>query len=104
MLATSYSPSTSGTSPTASYYGRTRLGLPAGFGIVAIDPNWIPLGSDVYVPGYGVALAGDTGGKIKGKRIDLGYSDAGLVLWYRWVDVYVLTPVPAQIDYSLNIF
>jgi uncharacterized protein YabE (DUF348 family)/3D (Asp-Asp-Asp) domain-containing protein len=104
MLATSYSASTAGVSPTNPYYGRTRIGLPAGYGIVAVDPTWIPLGSNVYVPGYGTALAGDTGGKIKGKRIDLGYDDASLVLWYSWVDVYVLTPVPANIDYSLNIF
>ena len=104
MLATSYSASTAGVPPSNPYYGRTRIGLPAGFGIVAVDPNWISLGSDVYVPGYGTALAGDTGGKIKGKRIDLGYGDDNLVLWYRWVDVYVLTPVPGNIDYSLNIF
>ena len=104
MLATSYSASTAGVSPSNPFYGRTRSGLPAGYGIVAVDPNWIGLGSNVYVPGYGTALAGDTGGKIKGKRIDLGYGDDSLVLWYRWVDVYVLTPVPGNIDYSLNIF
>lgn len=104
MLATSYSASTAGVSPTNPYYGRTRIGLPAGYGIVAVDPSWIPLGTDVYVPGYGTALAGDTGGKIKGKRIDLGYSDEGLRLWYSWVNVYLLTPVPSNIDYSLNIF
>ncbi len=104
MLATSYSASTAGVSPSNPYYGRTRSGLPAGFGVVAVDPNWIPLLTHVYVTGYGSALAGDTGGKIKGKRIDLGYDDDNLVLWYRWVDVYLLTPVPANIDYSLNIF
>jgi 3D (Asp-Asp-Asp) domain-containing protein len=104
MLATSYSPSTAGVSPSDPHFGFTRIGLPAGFGIVAVDPSWIELGSDIYVPGYGIALAGDTGGKIKGKRIDLGYSDEGLILWYSWVDVYVLTPVPGNIDYSLNIF
>ena len=71
---------------------------------MAVDTNWIQLGTNVYVPGYGTALAGDTGGKIKGKRIDLGFDDDNLQLWYRWVDVYLLTPVPGDIDYSLNIF
>jgi 3D (Asp-Asp-Asp) domain-containing protein len=103
VLATSYSASTAGVSPSNPFYGRTRSGRPAGYGIIAVDPRWIPLGSNVYVPGYGIAFAGDTGGKIKGKRIDLGYSDDSLVLWYRWVDVYLLTPVPNEIDYSLNL-
>jgi uncharacterized protein YabE (DUF348 family) len=99
MLATSYSASTAGVPESASYYGRTALGLKMRHGIVAVDPNVIPLSSRVYVPGYGVGLAGDTGGAIKGKRIDLGFNDSNLELWYRWVDVYLLTPVPNQIDY-----
>jgi uncharacterized protein YabE (DUF348 family) len=103
-LATSYSASTSGTSPDAPWYGRTRLGLQMRFGIVAVDPRYIALSSEVYVPGYGVGFAGDTGGAIKGRRIDLGYDDDNLVLWYRWVDVYLLTPVPPanQINYILG--
>lgn len=104
MLATSYSASTAGTPRSSPYYGRTRLGLPMRHGIVAVDPRVIPLGSKVYVPGYGVGLAGDTGGAIKGRRIDLGYDDDNLVLWYRWVDVYLLTPVPPpeRINYILE--
>lgn len=39
--------------------------------IIAVDPSVIPLGSKVYVEGYGVATAGDTGGAIKGYRIDV---------------------------------
>ncbi len=103
MLATSYSASTSGVSPSNSHYGRTATGLAMRGGIVAVDPQMINLGSKVYVPGYGIGLAGDTGGAIKGKRIDLGYDDNNLQLWYRWVDVYLLTPVPpaSQIDYTL---
>ncbi len=94
MLATSYSPSTAGIHPSAPYFGRTRTGLPMQRGIVAVDPRVIRLGWKVYVPGYGIGLAADTGGGIIGRRIDLGYNDEDLVLWYRWVDVYLLTPVP----------
>lgn len=39
--------------------------------VIAVDPNVIPLGSKVRVPGYGVAVAGDIGGDIEGHRIDL---------------------------------
>lgn len=39
--------------------------------VIAVDPKVIPLGSKVYVPGYGTAIAGDTGGAIKGKKIDV---------------------------------
>jgi len=103
MLATSYSAATSGVSKSNPHYGRTAMGLKMRHGIVAVDPELIDLGSKVYVPGYGVGLAGDTGGAINGKRIDLGYDDSNLQLWYRWVDVYLLTPVPpaSQIDYTL---
>ncbi len=100
-LATSYSASTAGVSPDLPYYGRTATGLPMGDGIVAVDPRVIPLGTKVYVPGYGLGLAADTGGAIRGRRIDLGYDDEHLKLWYAWVDVYLLTPVPDQINYLL---
>ena len=48
----------------------------------------------MYVPGYGLGYAGDTGSAIKWRRVDLCYDDDNLVLWRRWVDVYLLTPVP----------
>jgi 3D (Asp-Asp-Asp) domain-containing protein len=103
MLATSYSASTAGVSKSSPHYGYTATGLKMRDGIVAVDPRLIDLGSRVYVPGYGLGLAADTGGAIKGKRIDLGYDDDTLQLWYRWVEVYVLTPVPpsGQINYTL---
>ncbi|GAB4562816.1 MAG: hypothetical protein Kow0047_11170 [Anaerolineae bacterium] len=94
MLATSYSPSTAGVDRDDPHFGITRLGLPMRKGIVAVDPTVIKLGSNVYVPGYGLGQAADTGGLIRGRRIDLGYSDHDLVLWYRWVDVYLLAPPP----------
>lgn len=42
-----------------------------GLKVIAVDPSVIPLGSKVYVEGYGYAIAGDTGGAIKGNKIDL---------------------------------
>ncbi|KYC59065.1 3D domain-containing protein [Heyndrickxia coagulans] len=45
--------------------------------VIAVDPNVIPLGSKVYVEGYGTAVAGDTGGAIKGNRIDVLVPDSG---------------------------
>ena len=53
--------------------GITATGLRARKGIVAVDPRIIPLGTVVYIEGYGQALAADTGGWIKGNRIDLCY-------------------------------
>jgi 3D (Asp-Asp-Asp) domain-containing protein len=96
MSATSYSASTAGVSLDNSYYGRTRLGWTMRKGIVAVDPAVINLRSRVYVPGYGLGEAGDTGSAILGRRIDLGYDDDTLVLWHRWVDVYLLDPPPPR--------
>lgn len=46
---------------------------------VAVDPTVIPLGSRVYVEGYGEAIAGDTGGAIKGNIIDVHFADPGVL-------------------------
>lgn len=100
--ATSYSPVRSGTPRSAPWYGLTRIGLPAGKGLVGVDPAVIPLGTRLYVPGYGNALAADTGnGIFGGKWLDLGYSDDDFELWHWWVDVYVLYPPPARIRWVL---
>ena len=54
--------------------GTTASGLPVGPGIVAVDPTVIPLGTKLYIPGYGKGIAADVGGGIKGNIIDLWYS------------------------------
>ena len=70
MEATAYYPGPECTGKYAAW-GLTYTGKKAGFGIVAVDPRVIPLGSQVYVEGYGHAEAADIGGDIKGQRIDL---------------------------------
>ncbi len=94
MLATSYNAETAGKPPGHPTYGITRLGEVARRGIIAVDPTVIPLRQAMYVPGYGRGYAGDTGSAIKDRRVDLCYDDHNLVLWYSWVDVYLLTPAP----------
>lgn len=69
----------------------TAIGMRAGKGVIAVDPKVIPLRSKVYIPGYGSAVAGDTGGAIKGNIIDLGFDDAKTSGWYaHFVDIYLL--------------
>ncbi len=51
--------------------GPTFTGVPAGPGSIAVDPRVVPLGSSLYVPGYGYGTADDTGSGIKGDRIDV---------------------------------
>jgi 3D (Asp-Asp-Asp) domain-containing protein len=51
--------------------GSTASGLPVGVGVIAVDPAVIPLGTRVFIPGYGPAVAADVGSAIKGNIIDL---------------------------------
>jgi 3D (Asp-Asp-Asp) domain-containing protein len=69
VKATAYTASCEGCSGTTA----TGIDLKANpdAKVIAVDPNVIPLGSKVYVEGYGEATAGDTGGAIKGNRIDV---------------------------------
>ena len=53
--------------------GRTATGLPVGWGVVAVDPAVIPLGTRLTVPGYGEAVAADTGSVVRGNTIDLWF-------------------------------
>ena len=69
----------------------TAMGMRAGKGVIAVDPKVIKLRSKVYIPGYGTAVAGDTGGAIKGNIIALGFEDARTAGWSaRFVDIYLL--------------
>ncbi len=71
--------------------GRTFSGTPVRYGTLAVDPKLIPLGTRVYIPGYGIGRAEDIGGEIKGPRIDLGFDDVRQGWWYaQWVEIYLL--------------
>jgi 3D (Asp-Asp-Asp) domain-containing protein len=62
--------------------GRTASGRYTGPGIVAVDTRVIPMGSRLYIPGYGWAVAADTGGAIVGRKIDVWFPSSGQC--YQW--------------------
>ena len=86
MEASAYLPGDGGGS------GITASGIPASYGVAAVDPAIIPLGTRLYIPGYGEAVAADTGGAIVGHKIDLCMEDYGEAIQFgrRDVTVYVL--------------
>lgn len=100
MTATAYDLSfeSCGKRPGDKYYGITASGTKARPGAVAVDPRVIPLGTKLYIESldstedYGFAVAEDTGGAIKGKKIDLFFHSATDVKNYgrRKVKVYIL--------------
>lgn len=92
MNASAYTASSCGKSPSHPAYGITATGTRAAKGTVAVDPKVIPLGTRLYVEGYGYAVASDTGGAIKGNRIDLYFNTTSECYGFgrRSVKVYVL--------------
>lgn len=71
---------------------RTATGLSPAVGMVAVDPSVIPMGSRLYIEGYGYARAADTGGAVKGNKIDLFMEEySQCINWgRRSVKVYIL--------------
>lgn len=86
MHSTAYTPYDSGGS------GHTALGYRAGKGHAAVDPQLIPLGSLLFIEGYGYAVADDIGGSIQGETVDVGVDTLDQA--YQWgarqVNVYVI--------------
>lgn len=86
MVATAYSAEQPGIGT------RTAMGTRVRYGVVAVDPKVIPLGTKLYIEGYGYAVAEDVGGAIKGNRIDVYFNTVKEC--YQWgrrvVKVYVL--------------
>jgi 3D (Asp-Asp-Asp) domain-containing protein len=80
VTATAYSPQSSGSITTLGYNIKANPNMK----LIAVDPSVIPLGKKVWVEGYGVAIAGDTGGAIKGHIIDVLMPTSGAALsWGR---------------------
>ncbi|SEK97134.1 cystine transport system substrate-binding protein [Carnobacterium iners] len=70
--------------PGLSTHTATGINLLQNPMVIAVDPRVIPLGTMLEIPGYGVAIAGDTGGAIKGNKIDIHFSTVGQALsWGR---------------------
>ncbi|MFC3882056.1 ubiquitin-like domain-containing protein [Bacillus songklensis] len=81
-----YVQSTAYTAFCSGCSGKTRTGIDLRANpnakVIAVDPSIIPLGSKVYVEGYGYAIAADTGGAIKGNKIDVFFADKSRA--YTW--------------------
>lgn len=86
MSATAYSPQDPGLS------SRTATGTKLRYGVIAVDPTVIPLGTRVFIPGYGEATAEDTGGSIHGDHIDVAFDThrEALAFGRQYVEVYIL--------------
>jgi 3D (Asp-Asp-Asp) domain-containing protein len=69
--------------------GTTTTGIPTGYGVVAVDPAVIPLGTRMTIPGYGEAVAADTGSAIRGLRIDVWVPTAAEAAQWQWRTVTI---------------
>ncbi len=102
LLTTAYDPGPQDNS--AGWVDTTRLGSRARFGIVAVDPRVIPLGTRLYVEGYGPGLAADVGGAIKGRRMDLCFnsSDQARAWGRRRCRVWIVDTAPRSVRDALR--
>lgn len=89
MTATAYAP---GPLDNGKWNNLNYVGGIVKKGVVAVDPKVIPMGTKLWVEGYGPAVADDQGSAIKGNRIDLAFNDRQEALDYgiQKVKVYVL--------------
>jgi len=89
MTATAYSP---GTLDNGKWKDKTYMGGIVRHGVVAVDPKVIPMGTKLWVEGYGEAVAEDQGSAIKGNRIDLAFDQRTDALDYgtKNIKIYVL--------------
>lgn len=100
MKVTAYSAGPESCGPSAD--GITAVGIPAerkpDRGIAAVDPRVIPLGTWLYVPGYGQALAADVGSAVKGMHVDvlMDTHEEALRWGIRYLPVYVLDREPVD--------
>ncbi len=79
------------TAASAGGSGRTATGTTVRKGTVAVDPSVIPLGTRMYIPGYGYGVAEDTGGAVIGNIIDLGYGANDVKDWRSgWLEICIL--------------
>lgn len=79
----------------------TATGRILTYGIIAVDPRVIPLHTCIYVPGYGYGQAEDTGGAIKGNKIDLAFEDVQYGWWSaRHVDIYIMDCKDAKLPWN----
>ena len=96
-LSTLTMQSTAYTGGTLTATGTKPVYNPGGISTIAVDPSVIPLGSKVYVSGYGTAIAADTGGAINGNIIDLYFnSEADCIAWGRRNVTVEILALPGQ--------
>lgn len=94
MEATAYTAdfNSTGKNPGDKGFGITRSGMKAKMGLVAVDTKVIPLGTKLYIEGYGFAIAADTGSAIKGNDVDLYFNDHDTCIAFgrKKLTVYIL--------------
>ncbi|MCL6560420.1 MAG: 3D domain-containing protein, partial [Firmicutes bacterium] len=103
--ATGYTagPESTGKKPGDPGYGITATGTKAKRGTVAVDPSVIPFGTKMFIPGYGYGIAEDTGGAIKGNKIDLFFDsvEEAMAWGRRMVTVRLFTGEKSQASVAI---